>query len=122
MSGPGRETVRVYALDAGRVNSFDVHRAAYRRAQAQTVLVLLRETRLRVEELAELTVQNVAPFIDGDVTIPVLNVNPSKQDRSRTVGLPPPAPLAERVKGWADESAAHEDAEVQRRRDRRAGR
>lgn len=86
--GNGRAPLSVYR--AGGRRSFDAHQLAYRAAQAYVLTVLLRETGLRIEEVAELTLRSFSTAVDGDFTFPVVHVAPSKQERSRTIALPVP--------------------------------
>lgn len=85
LHGSGRPVVNI--APEGTRKYWDVDEFAFRAAQARTLVVVLRESGLRIEEAGYLGLNDLKPLTDGDLTIPTIYVKPSKQDRSRTIGL-----------------------------------
>lgn len=88
-TGDGVAILSIRRDDASPMSWYDIEDTAYRNAQAHALTVLLRDTGLRIEEVAELTVENLNVTTSGDLLIPTLDVNPSKMDRARLIGLTP---------------------------------
>lgn len=89
--GDGVPPLSIRPEDGPAMGWFDIEHRAYQNAQACTLTVLLRESGLRIEEVAELEVENLATIASGDQAIPAMTVNPGKLDRERIVGLTPEA-------------------------------
>ncbi len=89
--GSGVPVLTIRLADGPAMSWFDIEARAYTVAQACTLTVLLRESGLRIEEVSELEVENVASILAGDQSIPAITVNPGKVDRERIVGLTPEA-------------------------------
>ena len=89
--GTGVPLLNIRVAGTFKTAVIDIEARAYKAVQAHALTVLLRETGLRIEEVSELTIENVNQFLAGDTPIPSISVNPSKMDRSRVIGLMPDA-------------------------------